>query len=40
VGGRATAYVCEAGTCRLPATDPAAFERALDAIGVPSAPTV
>ncbi len=32
--GRATAYVCEAGTCRLPVTTPEAFEEALDAVGI------
>jgi hypothetical protein len=25
--GKATAYVCEKGVCRLPASDPDAFER-------------
>ncbi len=30
--GRATAYVCRAGACRLPVADARAFERELDAI--------
>jgi len=39
--GRATAYVCRAGACRLPVVGAAAFERELDAIGLaplPAAP--
>ncbi len=30
--GRATAYVCRAGACRLPTADPAEFERQLQAL--------
>ncbi len=33
VDGRPTAYVCSAGTCRLPVTDPEALERELAAVG-------
>jgi uncharacterized protein YyaL (SSP411 family) len=31
LGGQATAYVCENRTCRLPVTDPDAFERQIAA---------
>jgi len=31
--GRATAFVCRAGTCRLPVTAPEDFERELDSVG-------
>jgi uncharacterized protein YyaL (SSP411 family) len=31
-GSRPTAYVCEAGRCELPVTDPAAFEKQLAAV--------
>ncbi len=36
--GRASAYVCEAGACRLPVAEVAAFERELDAIGLAPLP--
>ena len=32
LSGRATAYVCERGECRLPATEPAAMEAQLAAV--------
>jgi uncharacterized protein YyaL (SSP411 family) len=32
--GRASAYVCQGGVCRLPVVEVAAFERELDAIGL------
>ena len=38
VRGRATAYVCRAGACRLPVDDAAAFERELDAIDLAPLP--
>jgi hypothetical protein len=31
LSGRATAYVCEKGVCRLPASDPEGFERQVRA---------
>ena len=38
IEGRASAYVCQAGACRLPVTEVAAFERELDAIGLAPLP--
>jgi uncharacterized protein len=35
LSGRATAYVCEGGTCRLPATEPAAMEAQLAEVKAP-----
>jgi len=35
VGGRATAYVCEGRTCRLPTGDPGEFSRQLDRLAQP-----
>ena len=36
--GATTAYVCRAGVCRLPTTDPATFRRQLDAPFEPGGP--
>ncbi|MCB9698903.1 MAG: redoxin domain-containing protein, partial [Alphaproteobacteria bacterium] len=38
LGGRATAYVCEGRTCRLPVQDPEAFGRQLDERAAAEAP--
>ena len=32
LGGRATAYVCEGGACRIPVTSPDDFAEQLDTV--------